>query len=101
MHYFLRPTDALGKAVPVLQWLLQLDNTPNVLPIFPSEENSGLVVAYLLSGEVYAEVLPHPQAVIKTCGEGVPMGRLYFQIPRDRLYMACPPLSPDVFGGMR
>jgi len=101
MRYFIKPKRSLDRAVPLLTWLLHIDSTPTVLPIFPEEDDLGLVVAYLLSGEVFAEVLPHPQNVAEVCGPGLPLGRLYFQIPRDRLYSVCESLTPEIFGGQR
>jgi len=97
MRYFIKPKDS--KSVPVLTWLLNMDATPAVLPFFPEDGTLGLVVAHLLSGKVFAEVLPNPDSVPMVCGVGVPMGRLYFQIPRDRLYSVCPELTPESFGG--
>lgn len=99
MRYFIRPTNSANDTIPVLPWLMQIDSTPNVLPIFPEDDNLGLVVAHLVSGDVYAEVLPRPENVMEACGEGFPLGRLYFQIPRDRLYSVCPRLTPAIFGG--
>lgn len=101
MRYFIKPKSSVERAVPLLTWLLHIDSMPTTLPIFPKEDNLGLVVAYLLSGEVFAEVLPHPQKIAEICGKGLPLGRLYFQIPRDRLYSACEDLSPEIFGGQR
>lgn len=97
MRYLIKPNDS--KSVPVLTWLLHLDAAPTVLPTFPEDGTLGLVVAHLLSGRVFAEVLPTPDSVAEACGAGVPLGRLYFQIPRDRLYSVCPELTPDSFGG--
>ena len=85
MRYFIKPKDS--KSVPVLTWLLNMDATPAVLPFFPEDGTLGLVVAHLLSGTVFAEVLPNP--------DSVPM----VQIPRDRLYSVCPELTPESFGG--
>lgn len=99
MRYFLKPKSSSSGVVPVLTWLLNIDPTPNVLPLFSDDESIGLVVAHLLSGEVFAEVLPHPDALEEACGRGLPLGRLYFQIPRDRLYSVCDDLTPEVFGG--
>jgi hypothetical protein len=96
MRYFIKPKK---QSVPVLTWLLHVDAAPTVLPLFPEDSNLGLVVAHLLSGCVFAEVLPTPNSVAEVCGEGVPLGRLYFQIPRDRLYSVCPELTPESFGG--
>lgn len=101
MRYFIKPKRSLDRAVPLLTWLLHIDSMPTVLPVFPEEDDLGLVVAYLLSGEVFAEVLPHPQKVAEICGHGLPLGRLYFQIPRDRLYSVCENLTPEIFGGQR
>jgi hypothetical protein len=97
MRYFIKSKDS--KSVPVLTWLLHMDSTPTVLPFFPEDGTFGLVVAHLLSGRVFAEVLPTLDSVTEVCGEGVPLGRLYFQIPRDRLYSVCPELTPESFGG--
>jgi hypothetical protein len=99
MRYFIRPEDKRSKLNGVLPWLLDIDPNPNVLPIFPDDANLGLVVAHLVSGEVYAEVLPQAKNFVATCGDGFPMGRLYFQIPRDRLYSVCPRLTPEIFEG--
>jgi hypothetical protein len=93
MRYFIKPSDA------VLPWLLTHDEAPHVLPIFPEDESCGLVVAHLLSGGIVAEVIPQPQDVKEACGDGLPLGRLYFQIPKNLLYSVCENLSPEVFGG--
>lgn len=99
MRYFIRLKTPESPAGAVLKWLLNIDSTPTVLPVFPENENTSLVVAHLLSGEVLAEVLPHSDTVTEACGKGLPLGRLYFQIPRDRLYSVCEGLTPEVFGG--
>jgi hypothetical protein len=93
MRFFIKPEN------PVLEWLLEQDAAPMTLPFFPEDGSLGLVVAQLLSGNVLAEVLPSPESVTEACGPGVPLGRLYFQIPRDRLYSVCPDLTPESFGG--
>jgi hypothetical protein len=100
MRYFIKPKN-VDRAIPLLTWLSHIDSTPTVLPIFPEDDGLGLVVAYLLSGDVFAEVLPHPENVVDVCGSGVPLGRLYFQIPKDRLYSVCEELTPQVFEGPR
>jgi hypothetical protein len=93
MRYFIKPeTD-------VLTWLLEIDAKPSTLPFFSKDACLGLVVAHLISGTVIAEVLPAPEQVPLACGGGLPLGRLYFQIPRDRLYNVCPDLSPESFRG--
>jgi hypothetical protein len=92
-RYFIKP------AVSVLPWLLSHDEQPHVLPVFPDDETHGLVVAHLLSGGVFAEVIPSPRHIPEACGEGLPLGRLYFQIPKSLLYTACENLHPKDFGG--
>lgn len=92
MRYFIKP-----KSVPALTWLLNIDAAPHVLPIFPKDGNFGLVVAQLLSGGVLAEVLPQPAQVAESVGPGVPLGRLYFQIPKDKLFTVCPDLTNQAF----
>jgi hypothetical protein len=92
MRYFIKP-----KATPTLTWLLDIDAAPRVLPIFPEDENFGLVVAQLLSGGVLAEVLPRPDTVADSVGPGVPLGRLYFHVPRDKLFSVCPDLTNQAF----
>lgn len=93
MRYFIKPSEA------VLSWLLSHDDLPDVLPVFPEEHTHGLVVAHLLSGGVVAEVIPAPANVKEACGDGIPLGRLYFQIPKNLLYSVCDNLRPEVFGG--
>lgn len=67
--------------------------------MFPSSPDFGLVVAQLVSGSVIAEAIPTPSHVPVACGDGVPLGRLYFQIRKDLLYKLCPELTPEVFSG--
>jgi hypothetical protein len=93
MRYFLKPEK------PILAWLLDCDAYPRIIPIFPQEDSSGLVVAHLLSGGVFAEVITGPKHVAEVCGTGVPLGRLYFQIPKSLLYSVCDGLGPENFGG--
>lgn len=92
-RYFLKSDEA------VLPWLLRYDEQPHVLPIFPEEDNYGLVVAHLLSGKVFAEVIPTPAHVREACGDGLPLGRLYFRVPKTLLYGVCENLGPEDFGG--
>ena len=93
MRYFIKPkTD-------VLTWLLAIDLRPSALPFFSPDATLGLVVTHLISGSVLAEVLTGPEQVEVACGSGLPLGRLYFQIPRDRLYNVCPELSLESFKG--
>jgi hypothetical protein len=92
MRYFIKP-----KSEPALTWLLNIDAAPRVLPIFPEDARLGLVVAQLLSGGVLAEVLPQPTRIADSVGPGVPLGRLYFQVPRTRLFEVCPELTNQAF----
>lgn len=93
MRHFIKPD------VTTLSWLLQHDSEPHVLPIFPENDSDGLVVAHLLSGGVFAEVIPTPAHILEACGDGLPLGRLYFQVPREALYGVCENLNPGDFGG--
>jgi hypothetical protein len=93
MRYFVKPEES------VLAWLLSIDAAPCTLPFFPDDNATGLVVAQLLSGKVLAEVLPTEEHVKLVCGGGVPLGRLYFHIPKTQLYLVCPELSSESFGG--
>jgi hypothetical protein len=93
MRYFLKPEKS------VLAWLLDHDVEPHILPVFPEDEDLGLVVAHLLSGGVFAEVVTSPKHLPEVCGRGIPLGRLYFQIPKSLLYSVCDGLCPDNFGG--
>lgn len=94
MRYFIKPQNAVA-----LAWLMEIDPTPSTLPLFPEDENCGLVVAQLISGKVLAEVLPTVSQVKISCGSGVPLGRLYFKVPKAQLYPLCDDLKPDSFGG--
>jgi len=92
VRYFIKP-----KSGTVLSWLLDIDAAPGVLPIFPKDPAVGLVVAQLMAGRVLAEVLPRPETVSVAVGPGVPLGRLYFQIPKNRLFAVCPDLTNLAF----
>jgi hypothetical protein len=98
MRYFIKPNAAEES---LLDTMLAEDSTPRILPVFPQDEMLGLVVLHLISGRVLGEVLPCPAAVITACGPGLPLGRLYFQVPRTRLFDLCPELKPEVFGACR
>lgn len=93
MRYFLKPEKAL------LAWLLDHDVSPRLIPIFPEDDAVGLVVVHLLAGGVFAEVITGPEKVAEICGPGLPLGRLYFQIPKSLLYSVCDGLCPENFGG--
>jgi len=91
MRYLLKPP------VAILSWLLKRDPDPKILPSFPEDNNKGLVVTSLIGGSVYAKVIPKPDDYAKACGDGLPLGRVYFQILKSELYMVCPALSEDAF----
>jgi hypothetical protein len=93
MRYFLKPEKS------VLAWLLDHDAYPRLLPVFPEDVDTGLVVAHLLSGGVFAEVITDPKHVAEVCGAGIPLGRLYFQIPKSLLYSVCDGFGPENSGG--
>lgn len=93
MRYFLKPEKAL------LAWLLDYDVSPRLIPIFPEDVTLGLVVVHLLAGGVFAEVITGPKKIAEICGPGLPLGRLYFQIPKSLLYSVCDGLCPENFGG--
>lgn len=80
-----------------LDWLLRQDSRPDILPKFPDDDSFGLVVAYLASGRMVSEVIPTPQQFPEICGVGLPLGRLYFHISKNRLYSVCDGLTPDAF----
>jgi hypothetical protein len=82
---------------PVLDWLMARDDEPTILPVFPESQDLALVVAHLLSGDVYAEVIPAADNVKSIVGGGIPLGRLYFQIPKKAIYNVCPNIAPDAF----
>jgi hypothetical protein len=93
MRYFIEPDTQ------PLAWLLGIDETPRTLPFFPDNADTGLVVAQLISGRILAEVLPTEDHVKVACGGGVPLGRLYFHVPKTQLYPVCSDLTPESFGG--
>lgn len=87
------------KDVSVLEWLLERDAQPSVLPAFPTDTNKGLVVSQLLNGSCYAEVLITPKQLKIACGPGFPLGRLFFHIEKVALYAVCDSLDAEVFKG--
>lgn len=92
MRHFLQPD---GKLLP---WLLKQDAAPSVIPVFPDDVEIGLVVAYLLNGTCYAEVLTSKEHLFAVCGKGFPYGRLFFRVKKDSLFLVCPQLSRKSFG---
>lgn len=92
MRYQLRPPGD------TLHWLFAQDGQPHVLPFLPAENDRSLVCAQLIDGEVLAEVVLSGEHLTKVCGQGFPLGRLYFQISKSALYSVCPELTPATFG---
>jgi hypothetical protein len=92
MRYILRPPGD------TLQWLFKQDSQPHVLPFLPEEKERSLICAQLVAGEILAEVVLSADHLAEVCGQGFPLGRLYFQISRSALYSVCPELTPAVFG---
>lgn len=92
MHYFIQPEGD------VLQWCLSQDAKPRTLPFMPEQAEQGLVVAQLIGGQVFAEVVLSREHLVEIVGPGFPLGRLYFQIPKSALYLRCPELNPSAFG---
>jgi hypothetical protein len=64
----------------MLAYFRRLDAKPRVYPSDPGD--LGLVVLHLVGGSVIAEALPSLQHFKEVCGGGVPLGRLYFKVPR-------------------
>jgi hypothetical protein len=95
VRYLLQPENK-----PVLTWLLEKDPAPSAAPVFPEGDDLGLVVAYLLNGVCYAEVLINSEQLVETCGSGFPFGRLFFHVKRQDLYSACDALTKSSFGGL-
>lgn len=95
MRYFVKRVHP----VEILPWLLDQDPEPRVLPYFPEDPTHALVVTHLLAGTVFAEVATSAAHLVEICGQGFPLGRLYFQISKSELYSVCPELTPAAFGG--
>jgi hypothetical protein len=94
MRYLVQPEpDA------VLPWLFRKDPLPSTAPLFPRAEGRGLVVAYLLNGVCYAEVIPTVKQLRVVCGKGFPFGRLFFHIKKADLFPFCSQLAESDFGG--
>jgi hypothetical protein len=93
MRYFIKPDND------VLTWCLSQDAEPHTVPFMPTQAEQGLVVAHLIGGEVFAEVVLSRDHLVEVCGgPGFPLGRMYFQIPKSALYMVCSELTPAAFG---
>jgi hypothetical protein len=94
MRYFIQPRK--GK---LLDWLLKRDANPSIIPVFPDNDRNGLVVAYLLNGTCYAEVLTSKDQLFTICGKGFPFGRLFFHVKKVSLFPVCEQLTGESFKG--
>lgn len=84
MRVLLQPKDK-----PALAWLLERDAEPSVVPVFPAGSDLRLVMAYLLNGVCYAEVLNEPARLEQICCGKFPFGRLFFHIKRHDISDVC------------
>jgi hypothetical protein len=73
----------------VLVWLIQLDPNPKTVPVFPEDPETRLVVAHLLNGKCYAEVVLNAKHLITVCGRGFPLGRLFFHVKNVDIADCC------------
>jgi len=89
MRYILQP-----KSVSVLSWLIRKDPEPMPLPVFPDSEETRLVVAHLLNGKCYAEIVVDAKHLLLICGKGFPFGRLFFHVKNVDLVAVCDKLPP-------
>lgn len=88
MRYLLQPKDKSA-----LMWLFEKDAKPSVIPVFPEDKSLGLVMAYLLNGVCYAEVLNDSSHLEQICSGRFPFGRLFFHIKRQDLHDVCSELK--------
>jgi hypothetical protein len=93
MRYILQP-----KAVSVLSWLIRKDPEPKLLPVFPDDSETRLVVAHLLNGKCYAEVVTDDKHLLSICGKGFPFGRMFFYVKHVDLAGVCDTLPPPAIG---
>jgi len=84
MRYLLQPENTS-----TLSWLFEKNANPSVIPEFPEDGKSELVMAYLLNGVCYAEVLNGPAHLNQTCAGKFPFGRLFFHIPQQDVFDVC------------
>ena len=94
MRYLIQP-----KSVLVLNWLLKRDPDPVPAPTFPENPETRLVVAHLLNGKCYAEVVIDAKHLISICGPGFPFGRLFFHIRYVDLAGVCATLPAPANNG--
>lgn len=88
MKYLLQPEDKSA-----LTWLIEKDAKPSVIPVFPDDKSLGLVMAYLLNGVCYAEVLNDHNHLERICDSKFPFGKLFFHVKRQDLIDVCSELK--------
>lgn len=88
MRYLLQPENKSP-----LAWLFERDAKPSVVPVIPADKTFGLVMAYLLNGTCYAEVLNSAERLEQICGSKFPFGRLFFHIKQQDLHSVCAELK--------
>ena len=93
MRYILQP-----KSVSVLSWLIRRDPEPKPLPVFPDDTETRLVVAHLLNGKCYAEVVIDDKHLLSICGKGFPFGRMFFYVKHVDLADCCVTLPAPANG---
>lgn len=93
MRYLIQP-----KSILVLNWLLKRDPDPLPVPIFPESPGVRLVVAHLLNGKCYAEVVTDSKHLMTICGKGFPFGRLFFHVRSVDLIGVCDKLPAPTIG---
>lgn len=93
MRYLIQP-----KSVLVINWLLKKDPEPLPLPIFPDDPGMRLVVAHLLNGKCYAEIVIDAKHLTAICGNSFPFGRLFFHVKHVDLEGVCDTLPPPSIG---
>jgi len=94
MRHLLQPANES-----VLTWLIRRDPEPLTLPIFPDDPESRLVVAHLLNGKCYAELVPDAKHLVAICGDDLPLGRLFFHVKTVDLVDAGITLPTSANGG--
>jgi hypothetical protein len=69
------------------------------MPAFPEDSSRRLVVAHLLNGKCYAEIIIDAKHLLSICGTGFPFGRLFFHINRVDLVEVCDKLADTASEG--
>jgi hypothetical protein len=93
VRYLLQP-----KSVSVLSWLIRRDPEPKPIPVFPDDAETRLVVAHLLNGKCYAEVITDTKHLLSVCGKSFPFGRMFFHVKHVDLAGCCVTLPTPASG---